>query len=172
MNSNLLAKLPFDPAYLLIGMAVVIIILLILLINNTRSIARMKSKYAIFMRGENAMSLESTLIKRLEQLKDLQVSNDENRNKIAKLFEMQKQDVQKVGIVKYDAFNEMGGKLSFSLAILNQQDTGVVLNVVHTRDGCYSYIKEIITGDSVLVLTDEEKQAIHNAMHGEKFDFS
>ena len=66
-------------------------------------------------------------------------------------------------MVKYDAFDEMGGKLSFALALLDQNNTGIVLNVVHTREGCYTYIKEIIENNSVLVLTEEEKQAMEVA---------
>ena len=53
---------------------------------------------------------------------------------------------QKVGIIKYDAFNQMGGKLSFSLALLNENDDGFILNSVHSSDGCYSYTKIIKNG--------------------------
>lgn len=71
---------------------------------------------------------------------------------------------QKVGMVKYDAFNEMGGKLSFSLALLDQKNDGFIINAVHSREGCYTYIKEIIDGNSVLVLAEEEKEALNIAM--------
>ena len=68
-----------------------------------------------------------------------------------------------VGLVKYDAFNEMGGKLSFSLAMLNGKDDGFVLNAVHSREGCYTYIKEIVGGNSIIVLADEEQEALNMA---------
>ena len=70
---------------------------------------------------------------------------------------------QKVGLVKYDAFNEMGGKLSFSLALLNETDDGFVLNAVHSREGCYTYIKEIVEGHSFIVLAEEEQEALDMA---------
>ena len=70
---------------------------------------------------------------------------------------------QKVGLVKYDAFNEMGGKLSFSLAMLNESDNGFVLNAVHSREGCYTYIKEIIDGNSIITLAEEEQEALKMA---------
>lgn len=70
---------------------------------------------------------------------------------------------QKIGVVKYDAFNEMGGKLSFSMALLNNELDGFVLNAVHSREGCYTYVKEIIGGNSVLVLSEEEKKALNMA---------
>lgn len=65
--------------------------------------------------------------------------------------------------MKYDAFNEMGGKLSFSLAMLNGKDDGFVLNAVHSREGCYTYIKEIVSGNSIIVLADEEQEALNMA---------
>ena len=71
---------------------------------------------------------------------------------------------QKMGLVKYDAFNEMGGKLSFSLAMLDVKNNGFIINAMHTREGCYTYIKEIIDGNSVIVLSGEEQEALNNAM--------
>ena len=79
-----------------------------------------------------------------------------------------KSTFQKVGLVKYDAFHEMGGKLSFSLALLNESNDGFVMNAVHSREGCYTYIKEIIDGNSIIVLADEEKEALEMAMEESK----
>lgn len=70
---------------------------------------------------------------------------------------------QKVGLVKYDAFHEMGGKLSFSLALLNETNDGFVMNAVHSREGCYTYIKEIVGGNSIIVLAEEEQEALDMA---------
>ena len=71
---------------------------------------------------------------------------------------------QKVGLVKYDAFNEMGGKLSFSLALLNETNDGFIINAMHSREGCYTYIKEIMDGNSIIVLAEEEKEALDMAI--------
>ena len=71
-------------------------------------------------------------------------------------------------MVKYDAFHEMGGKLSFSLAMLNKVNDGFILNAVHSREGCYTYIKEVIKGNSVILLSEEEKEALDEAMGTKK----
>ena len=71
---------------------------------------------------------------------------------------------QKVGLVKYDAFQEMGGKLSFSLVLLNEANDGFIINAMHSREGCYTYIKEIIDGNSIIALAEEEKEALEMAM--------
>lgn len=72
---------------------------------------------------------------------------------------------QKVGLVKYDAFREMGGNLSFALVLLNKQNTGFILNAMHSREGCYTYVKEIIKGESFIELAEEEREALEQAVN-------
>ena len=69
-----------------------------------------------------------------------------------------------MGLVKYDAFQQMGGQLSFSLALLDENDNGFIINSVHSAEGCYSYTKEIKNGVCSLTLGDEEKKALDIAM--------
>lgn len=158
----------FDSDYIIIGLAVFCLILLILLIVNISQINSLKKRYKIFMSGKSAKSLEDTLIKRLDQVDTLLAANSANEKNIKKIFANMKSTFQKVGLVKYDAFHEMGGKLSFSLALLNETNDGFVMNAVHSREGCYTYIKEIIDGNSIIVLADEEKAALEMAMEESK----
>ncbi len=155
--------LGIDSDYIIIGLVAVTLILLILYIVNVVQIAQLKKRYRIFMSGKNARNLEKTLIERLDQVDALLEANTVNEKNIQKLFNNMKFTFQKVGLVKYDAFNEMGGKLSFSLALLNETDDGFVLNAVHSREGCYTYIKEIIGGNAIIVLSEEEKEALETA---------
>ena len=60
---------------------------------------------------------------------------------------------------------EMGGKLSFALAMLDKDNNGFVLNAIHSREGCYTYIKEIVKGESYIVLGEEEKEALRQAVN-------
>ncbi len=145
-------------------MAAIMLILFILLIVNIAKTGRLRKKYEAFMMGKNAESLEDTLVKRIQQVDELLVSESENRENIEKIFNSLKFTFQKVGMVKYDAFHEMGGKLSFSLALLDHKNDGFIINAVHSREGCYTYIKEIVSGNSIIVLADEEKEALDIAM--------
>lgn len=158
----------FDSDYIIIGLVVIVLILFILVIVNIVQIRLLKKKYHIFMSGKNAKSLEATLIKRLDQVDSLITSNTKNEKDIQKIFDNLKFTFQKVGLVKYDAFHEMGGKLSFSLALLNETDDGFVLNAVHSREGCYTYIKEIVNGNSIITLADEEQEALEMAKEKNK----
>ena len=150
--------------YVVIGMAAVIVILMILVIINIVQMSKLKKRYAIFMKGKNAKSLEDTLIYRLEQVDELIENNAANERNIDTIFKRMKFNVQKYGLVKYDAFQEMGGKLSFSLAMLNEKNDGYIINAVHSREGCYTYVKEIIDGNSIIALAEEEEQALAQAL--------
>ena len=141
--------LGFDSDYIIIGLSAVVLILLILIIVNIAQMRKLKKAYKVFMSGKNGKNLEDTLIKRLDQVDTLLEANNENEKTIKSLFE---------------AFNEMGGKLSFSLAMLDVRNNGFIINAMHTREGCYTYIKEIVDGNSIIVLSDEEQKALDRAM--------
>lgn len=157
-----------DSDNIIIALVVFVIALLIVVIVDTIEIISLKKRYKIFMSGKNARNLEKTLIERLDQVDTLLEANDANEKNIKRLFSNMKFTFQKIGLVKYDAFNEMGGKLSFSLALLNETDDGFVLNAVHSREGCYTYIKEIVGGNSIIVLAEEEQEALKMAKENYK----
>ena len=75
-----------------------------------------------------------------------------------------------VGIVKYDAFHEMGGELSFALTMLDENNNGWIFNAMHSREGCYTYIKEVVNGESYIELSSEEKECLEKAVYQEKYD--
>ena len=160
--------LGIESDYIIIGLAALVLILIILMIINVVQMSKLKKKYKAFMRGKNAKSLEDTLVYRLEQVDELIEANANNERNIKSIFRKMRFCFQKCGIVKYDAFNEMGGKLSFAMALLDEKNTGYVLNVVHSREGCYSYVKEIIDGNSIVALAEEEEQALAEALNKDK----
>lgn len=159
--------LGIESDYVIIGVVAVslllFIILFIMLIVTMVKLKKLKKKYNDFMSGTNAKSLEDTLLVRLNQVDDLIAANTTNEKNIEELFNKMKVAFSKVGLVKYDAFNEMGGKLSFSLALLNESNDGFVMNAVHSREGCYTYMKEIVGGNSIIVLSEEEQEALKMA---------
>ena len=156
--------LGFDSDYIIIGLSAVVLILLILIIVNIAQMRKLKKAYKVFMSGKNGKNLEDTLIKRLDQVDTLLEANNENEKTIKSLFEAMQLTYQKMGLIKYDAFNEMGGKLSFSLAMLDVRNNGFIINAMHTREGCYTYIKEIVDGNSIIVfqqiLPDRHRMAL------------
>lgn len=152
--------------FVLIGVAIaalVLFIFLILAIVNLAQISKLKKKYQKFMGDSNAQSLEETIVNHLNEIDGLISSNAENKKNISQLTNQMHFAFQKVGLVKYDAFQEMGGKLSFSLCLLNEKEDGFIINAMHSREGCYTYIKEVIAGNCVIILSEEEKEALKMA---------
>lgn len=147
------------------GMAVLLIIVLILLIVTMSKLKKLSRSYKNFMRGKDAESLEEVIMTRFQELDDLRQADKVNKKKIDEITQNMLLAYQKIGIVKYDAFHEMGGKLSFALALLDKNNNGFVLNSMHNRESCYTYIKEIIDGKSYITLGDEEKKAVDMAVN-------
>ena len=153
--------------YVVIGLVALVLILLICIIISMVQMSKLKKRYKIFMKGKNAKSLEDTLVYRLEQVDELIEANASNERNIDMIFKNMRGCFQKIGLVKYDAFNEMGGKLSFSLCLLNEKNTGFIINAMHSREGCYTYVKEVIDGHSIIQLAEEEENALNQALDGE-----
>lgn len=167
MSSALLESLGLgfiDIAYILIGMLGLILILFILVIVQIIRISKLKKRYEKFMQGKNAKSLEKDIIALFEDNRMMKTISEKNKKDIRILYQNMKYSFQKCGIVKYDAFQQMGGNLSFSLALLTEENDGFILNSVHSSEGCYSYTKEIKKGKCDINLGEEEKEALKIAI--------
>lgn len=73
-------------------------------------------------------------------------------------------DTRKPVLSSYNAFNGHGGNLSFVIAMLDDNNTGFVLNSVHSREGCYLYLKDVVEGKTEVLLGSEEKEALERAL--------
>lgn len=167
MNNSFLNNMglgKIDIGIVLTVMAALILVLLIINISNICSLLKLKKKYNKFMTGKSAKSLESEIFGLFEDNKFIKASVEKNKKDIRVLYKNMESAFQKIGIVKYDAFNQMGGKLSFSLALLDENNNGFILNSVHSAEGCYSYTKQIKNGECDISLGEEEKQALDMAM--------
>lgn len=116
------------------------------------------------MKGKDARSLEKEIIALHEDNKFLKNMTDTNKKDIRDLNKRFAKAFQKIGLVKYDAYQQMGGLLSFSLALLDEDNNGLILNSVHSTEGCYTYTKEVVYGECKLELSNEEKVALDQAM--------
>lgn len=167
MTSNLLQSIGLgglDIAYVLIGMLVMIIILLILILIQFSKLNKLQKKYAKFMKGKDAKSLEQEIEGLYDDNDYIKKEAEKNRKDIKDIQKRMEYCYQKLGIVKYDAFSQMGGQLSFCLALLNEKDDGFILNSVQSSEGCYTYTKEVKKGECAITLGEEEKKALDQAM--------
>lgn len=169
MNSALLEKIGLeglDIGYYLLGMTALLLIVLIMLIVQICKVGRLKKRLNKFVLGKDGKSLEEDIISLYEDNKFLKISTENNKKDIRALYKKAETAYQKMGLVKYDAFSQMGGQLSFCLALLDENNNGFIINSVHSTEGCYSYTKEIRNGDSSISLGKEEAEALDIAMSG------
>ena len=116
------------------------------------------------MEGKEGQSLEDQFEKVFSDIYDLKSNSRRDRRDLDDLLKNIRICYQKQGLVKYDAFHEMGGKLSFALCMLDKDDNGFIMNSVHSNAGCYTYTKEIVDGKSAIELGVEEKEALEQAI--------
>ena len=167
MNSKILESIGLgniDIAIPLIILLVIGITAIVYCILVSKKLKKLTCKYEKFMSGNDGESLEKVFEKRFDEIDFLLKDNKNKEKSINAIVDNMQITVQKIGIVKYDAFSEMGGKLSFALVMLDKCNNGFVINSMHSREGCYTYIKEIINGESFIALGDEEQEALNKAL--------
>lgn len=159
----MLDKINIDPFYIFVALGVLILISIIINIAQQIKLNKIKKRYEAFMTGKEGKDLEHLLVDRLNQMDQLNEKQISQNQMMEEINDMLKDTYSKLAIVKYDAFKEMGGKLSFAFALLNEKNDGLIFNSMHNREGCYTYIKEIVNGESYILLSDEEKEVLEQA---------
>ena len=159
-----------DEGWFIIGIIVVLLLLILMYLVLYKKYRKLQETYNKFMEGKDAESLEEVILKRFEEIDKLKLESLELKDTAEKLTEGLTGAYQKTAIIKYDAFKEMGGKLSFSVALLNNQNDGFILTSMHSSSGgCYTYIKEVIKGESFILLSEEESQVLKEAINKNNF---
>lgn len=147
-----------------IALGVICLVSIILLIITLCKLKKLRRRVDALTRGKNAESMESRILEFFERIENLESHEQGIEENIQKIKENLKITYQKTGMVKYDAFREMSGALSYSIALLDQENSGVLVTSMYSREGCYSYAKEIIHGECKLNLSEEETEALKQAM--------
>ena len=157
-------RLGIDPGYLILGLAVITLILFITVIICLVKMGQLYRRYDLFMRGKDAETLEDLLIKQIEDINLLKIEDKTNKENIRAINRNIRASFQKLGLVRYNAFQGMGGNLSFAIALLDYTNSGFVLNSVHSREGCYMYLKRVDRGQTEVLLGSEEREALEQAL--------
>ena len=149
--------------YIYIGIiAALFLVFFMLHIIQSSRISKLMKKYEAFMEGKDATNLADAIEENFQQMEKLESSYQDAEVKMDKAL------FHKLGIVKYDAFKEMGGNLSFALCLLDDNNNGFILNTMHGRESSYTYIKEIENGTAYSTLGEEEKQALQKAISSDE----
>ena len=150
--------------YIALGAGIIALVAVILLIVLIRKQDRLRARMDYFMRGAKREPLEESL---RHMVDDNQMMKQQIRTagtELGRLRAEMQTSYRKTGVVKYNAFPGMAGKMSSSVALLNNENNGIVITSIHGQDGCYTYIKEIMNGKSINPLTKEDEEALKIAI--------
>ena len=163
--SGIFENLGIDSGIIIIILLILVVFLLVRSISYNMRLSRLERRYKIFMKGSDAQSLEKVFVRKFAQIDRLYEAKEDHDHDILFLKKNMEKMFNKYGVVKYDAFDDVGGKLSFALALLDKENTGLILNAVHSRDNCFLYLKEIVKGESYVMLSQEEVEALRKAVN-------
>lgn len=150
--------------YIMIGVSAVCLISIILLIITLCKLKGLRRRIDALTRGKDAESMEDVMLDFFEKIEALEDAEQKMHQDIREIKQNLKITYQKTGLVKYDAFREMSGALSYSLALLDKENNGVLITSMYSREGCYTYAKAIKNGECELNLSEEETDALKQAV--------
>lgn len=158
--NNIYKTIAIYSPYILIAYSIIIFILLVVQIRTAVKLKKLSSKYKKLLNGTNDKSLEQLIFDTMNLSNDIASENKEIVKRIKNIEREMQNCIQKVGVVRYNAFENVGSDLSFSIALLDNNDNGVVISGIYTRESSATYAKKIVNGQSKHALSAEELQAI------------
>jgi len=138
----------------------IILILLLMIISSKKKIRKLTTKYQKFMNGLSGANIEEVLEDCIDKTNGVIEKNKELEYQLNTIRRNMYYCVQKVGVIRYNAFDNVGSDLSFSIALLDNNDDGVVLSSLYSRDSSSTYAKPVSAGKSKYALSAEEIKAI------------
>ena len=154
---------------LLLILSIIVIVLLIAFLVVLGKVISLNKKYKRFMKKlGSSENLEEDLENYMYRVDRVEKQNADIMNQINGLDKDLESCVQKVGIVRYSAFQDTGSDLSFTLALLDEHNNGVVFNGIYSREMSNIYAKPVENGNSKYTLSEEEQEAIKRAIEADK----
>ncbi len=153
-----------NAAYFLITFALLDLFLILAVALALLKINKLNQKNKKFFAGKKAKDLEEIILKQIKSIDKNKQDIKELFDAYEKIYKIASKGVQKIGLIRYNPFGDVGGKQSFALALLDREDSGVIVSSLQTRQGLRLFVKMIIKKQCPdYPLTDEENEAIKNA---------
>lgn len=144
------------------GLGLFVLSLILFIIVWIR-LGRLNKRYKSLLNGKSGADYEELLIDVQERVTNWGRATEANEAALRDLRDLLKLHKSRVEMIRYNAFDQHGSDLSFSLAILNEYRDGVVLTGIHSREQTFMYAKPLTKGESTYTLSPEEKQVIEQA---------
>ena len=149
-----------------IGMATIVLVIALLVycvILHIR-LGSLKKKYDFFMQGDNGGSLERKLSVEVSEIRDAAKGLETMMTEQAAIRNIQSNTIQKIGFIKYNAFENIGNDLSFALTLLDGNNNGICISSIYGRNESRIFSKPIVKGKSLVSLSQEELESLNEAL--------
>ena len=149
-----------------IGMATIILVIALLVycvILHIR-LGSLKKKYDFFMQGDNGASLERKLSVEVSEIRDAAKGLESLLTEQVAIRNTQSNTIQKIGFIKYNAFENIGNDLSFALTLLDGNNNGICISSIYGRNESRIFSKPIVKGKSLVSLSQEELESLNEAL--------
>ena len=150
---------------IMVVLIIIIMLLFIITMILLSSVNRLEKRYNRIMRGNKDSNLEDVIIANLDRIEEALQSSEQVKAECERISEHLKVCVNKVAIMRYKAFEDVGSDLSFSIAILNSHNDGIILTGIYSRHDSTTYAKPIDKGISKYDLSEEELYVLNEAIN-------
>ena len=151
-------------SYLIGALGVLMIIMYLLVINLYYNLNYMKKRYKKMMTGVDGANIERMMIGCIDSIKAINNENEKLWAETKEIKDLLQRAVTRMAIVRFRAFEDMGGDLSYAVAMLESNNNGVIMSSIFAREDSRSYAKPIVNGQSTYALTKEEEEALQQAL--------
>jgi hypothetical protein len=146
----------------MLGILLVVVVLCVVFVLR---LYKSLQKYKSLLKDTEGKNLEEILLEKGKLLEHTQLEIKILGERLKTAEEISEKSIRKVGLVRFDAFQDTGGELSYALALLNNAAEGVVLSSIFSQEDARTYCKAVTRGESKHPLSEEEKQAIKQALN-------
>jgi len=151
--------------FIILGMAVIILLLFIMVVVLFKAVGRVENRYRRIMRGTTNKNLEEMLLEKVDSIEEVKEISQKVISELERLENKMKECIQKVAIMRYKAFEDVGSDLSFSIAMLDDKNDGVIVTGIYGRQESTTYAKPIDKGISRYDLSEEELYVLNEAIN-------
>jgi len=162
---NIIKIINENSAFIIIGLLAIVLLLLTMVLILMSTTKKLEKKYRKMMRGVNSKNLEELITSKLGDIDKAIGKSKEALNKCELIKEEIKGCVNKVAIMRYKAFPDVGSDLSFSIAILDSYNDGVLITGIYSRHDSTTYAKPVDKGISRYELSEEETYVLNEAIN-------
>lgn len=162
--SNLTQWITAYLPHIILVLTAMLLVALLFFVHINLKLSKMSKRYKKLMTGMDGANIERLLMGHVDEVRALVKKVDAMEQENRRIDLMAKRSIQKVGIVRFNAFDGVGSDLSYSIAILDAQNDGVLLTSIFGRDESRCYAKPVVGGASSYSLAEEEKTALSEAM--------